>query len=53
MKLMKRQKGASMIEYAILVAVMVGACLMALNMFAPKIAQAFTTVGDKIINATK
>ena len=53
MKLATKQQGASMVEYAILIAVLVGAGLMALNMFAPKLSEAFIAVGNKIVDAAK
>lgn len=49
----KKQKGASMVEYAILVAVIVGAALAAINVFAPKLSEAFLSVGNKIVDAAK
>lgn len=54
MKLMKRkQKGASTVEYAILIALLVTAALAALNVFSPKLIEAFTAVGNKVVNAAK
>lgn len=50
---MKKQKGASMVEYAILVALIVTAALAALNVFGPKLTEAFTSVGDKVVNSAK
>lgn len=48
MKLNKKARGASMVEYAILVAVIAGAALLALNEFGPKLKTAFTAVGNKV-----
>lgn len=39
-----------MVEYAILVAVIAGASLLALNELGPKFKEAFVTVGDKVTN---
>jgi Flp pilus assembly pilin Flp len=54
MKLAKKKaRGASMVEYAILIAVIAGAALAALNIFGPKLSEAFTSVGSKVTNAAK
>ncbi len=49
----KKSRGASMVEYAILIAVIAGAALAALNIFGPKLSEAFTSVGSKVTNAAK
>jgi Flp pilus assembly pilin Flp len=49
----KLQRGASMVEYAILVAVIVGAALAALNVFGGKLTESFTNLGNKISDAAK
>lgn len=49
----KKQRGASMVEYAILIAVIVGAALAAINVFTPALTTAFTSVADKVTNAAK
>jgi len=53
--MLQRRKsiGASMVEYAILIAVIAGAALAAVNLFGPKLSEAFTSVGDKVTNTTK
>lgn len=45
------QRGASMVEYAILIAVIAGAALAAVNLFGPKLSEAFTSVGNKVTNS--
>jgi Flp pilus assembly pilin Flp len=47
----KKSRGASMVEYAILIAVIAGAALAALNVFGPKLTEAFTSVGNKVTNS--
>ena len=44
----KRQKGASMVEYAILVAIIAVAAVAGVTTFGGKITSAFTTVGTKV-----
>jgi Flp pilus assembly pilin Flp len=47
----RKQAGASMVEYAILIAVIAGAALAAVNLFGPKLSEAFTSVGNKVTNS--
>ncbi len=47
----REQRGASMVEYAILIAVIAGAALAAVNLFGPKLSEAFTSVGNKVTNS--
>ncbi len=44
----KSQKGASMVEYAILVAIIAVAAVAGVTTFGDKIKTAFTTVGTKV-----
>lgn len=53
MKLIKKQQGASMVEYAILIAVIVGAVLVGLGAFGGKLNKAFEDIGTKVEGASK
>lgn len=50
---MKKQFGASMVEYAILVAIIAVAAVAGVTTFSDKLKSAFEAVGAKIENAAK
>ena len=44
----KSEKGASLVEYALLVALIAVACIVAMRSLGSKISQQFSTVGDQL-----
>ena len=48
MKLAKKSRGASMVEYAIVIAIIAAAAITGLTAFGDKIKTAFGTVGGKV-----
>lgn len=52
MKLAKRARGASMVEYAIVIAIIAAAAVAGLTTFGDKLKGAFDTVGTKVTTET-
>ena len=47
-KAANKEKGASLVEYALLVALIAVACIVAMRSLGSKISQQFSTVGDQL-----